>query len=303
MMKSVVITGPTGTIGMALIDKCIKEKVDVLALCRKGSKHIRNIPVSEFVRVAECDLNELNLFTAQCRYDVFYHFAWDGTIGDARDDIETQSRNVEYTLEAVSLANRLGCNTFIGAGSQAEYGRSDEALCAATPTFPESEYGKAKLAAGQQSRALCQSFGMKHNWVRILSVYGPNDDEDTMVMSIIAKLMDGEDAKCTKGEQIWDYLYCEDAANALYLLGDSELDGKIYCLGSGEARPLKEYISILQAQINSRTNVSFGAIPYGDNQIMYLCANIDELKADVGFSPRVSFEEGIRRTLQSLKKK
>jgi len=302
-MKRVVMTGPTGTIGMAFIEKCITEKVEVLALCRNGSENIENIPMSEFVEVLECDLSELSHFNSQKQYDVFYHLAWDGTIGDTRNNASVQHKNIEYTMDAVHLAKRLGCHTFIGAGSQAEYGRSEEPLGPTTPTFPENEYGRAKLLAGQKSSALCNFLGMNHIWVRIFSVYGPFDDLDTMIMTTISKLLNREVPKCTAGDQIWDYLFSEDAARALYLLGGNGLDGKTYCLGSGEARQLKEYIAILRKQINEEADVALGAIPYYENQIMYLCANINELKADVGFSPEVSFEEGIRKTILSLQKK
>ncbi len=299
-MKRVVITGPTGAIGLALINQCIQLKVEVLALCRKGSEHICKIPVSDFVRIIECDISELTQFFEEKQYDVFYHLAWDGTQGESRNDIELQSSNVQYTLDAVQLADRLGCHTFVGAGSQAEYGRCEGRLTPETPTHPENDYGRAKLEAGKKSRDLCRNLGIKHIWVRILSVYGPYDDENTMVMSTILKLIKGEIPKCTEGNQIWDYLYSDDAANAMFLLGEKGKAGKTYCLGSGIAKPLKEYIKIIQKIVNENINVEFGAIPYAEQQVMNLCACIDELNADVGFSPSIGFDEGVLRILRLL---
>lgn len=54
------------------------------------------------------------------------------------------------------------------------------------------------------------------------------------------------DYMATKGEQLWDYLYSRDAARALRLLGKNGRDGKVYVLGSGNARPLAEYIKIIR---------------------------------------------------------
>jgi len=299
-MKRVVITGPTGAIGMALIDKCIKEKVHVLAICREGSMNIERIPVSKYVQVIQCNLNNLKRLVLESNSDVFYHFAWDGTLGGARNNVGIQSLNVEYTLDAVRLAKKLGCHTFIGAGSQAEYGRATVALCATTPTCPENEYGRAKLIAGEKSRALCESLGINHIWTRILSVYGPNDDENTLVTSTIIKLINGDTPMCTEGNQIWDFLYSEDAANAMFLLGEHGHHGKVYCLGSGEAKPLKDYIDTIRNIINLDAEIQFGAIPYHEFQVMHLCADISDLKEDLGFSPTVSFEEGIRKIIRSL---
>src|SRR5699024_9923073 len=113
---------------------------------------------------------------------------------------------------------------------------------ASTPAFPESGYGMAKLCAGQMSRSLARQLGLKHIWMRVLSVYGPNDGGQSLVMSVIHALQNGETPRCTKGEQQWDYLYSEDAARAFYLAAERGKDGKIYILGNGKVRPLAEYI-------------------------------------------------------------
>ena len=77
-----------------------------------------------------------------------------------------QNKNVEYALDAVEAAKRFGCHTFIGAGSQAEYGRVEGLLKPDTPTFPEMGYGIAKLCAGHMTRKHAYQLGMNHIWVR-----------------------------------------------------------------------------------------------------------------------------------------
>ena len=239
-MKRAVITGPTGAIGMALITQCIREGWEVLAVCHRGSARISSIPVHPRVKILETELSELGQLeqVIEGRYDVFYHFAWAGTTGAARNDMYLQNQNVRYALDAVAAAKRFGCQLFIGAGSQAEYGRVEGLLRPDTPTFPEMGYGIGKLCAGQMTREYAHQLGMEHIWVRILSVYGPNDGTQSMVMSTILKLKNGEVPEFTKGEQLWDYLYSGDAANAFRLLGEKGCDGKVYVLGSGKARPL-----------------------------------------------------------------
>lgn len=300
-MKRVVINGPTGAIGIALINRCIEQNIEVLALCRRGSKRISKIPVSDLVKIVECSLDELNQYTSEIRYDVFYHFAWEGTFGDSRNDMFLQNLNINYTLDAVNLAHRLGCSTFVGAGSQAEYGRVEGKLSADTPTFPENGYGIAKLCAGQMSRVMCGKLGIKHIWTRILSVYGPNDGEHTLVMSTIRKLMNGEVPKFTKGEQIWDFLYSGDAAEALLLMAEKGTHGKLYSLGSGIGKPLCEFITEIRDTVDPSASVEFGTLPYNENQVMYLVADIDELKKDTGFTPKTDFIQGVRQIVESLR--
>ena len=212
-----------------------------------------------------------------------------------------QNENVKNSLDAVRLAQRFGCYTFIGAGSQAEYGRVEGLLRADTPTNPETGYGIAKLCSGQMTRELAHSLGIRHIWTRILSVYGPYDGERTMVMSVINSLCHHTVPKCTKGEQEWDYLYSKDAARAFRMLGENGVDGKTYVLGSGSIQPLAEYIKAICSATAPDIEADFGAIPYAQKQVMYLGANISELQEDTGFTPAYSFEEGIRETVQWYK--
>ena len=298
-MKRAVITGATGAIGTALIKELIKQNIEVLVLCREGSERNENIPVSNLVVKKYCDLEQLCSVENDTgkEYDVFYHFAWAGTTGNARNDMLLQNLNVKYALDAVNAAKRFGCKMFIGAGSQAEYGRVEGVLKPDTPTNPETGYGIAKLCAGQMTRQLARQVGLKHIWVRVLSVYGPNDTPNSMVMSTINKLKQNLVPEFTKGEQMWDYLYSGDAARAFYLLGEKGKDGKTYVLGNGKAQPLKEYIKTIQSVVNPDCEIKLGVIPYADKQVMHLEADISDLKKDVGFEPNMDFEEGIKNII------
>ena len=303
-MKKVILTGGTGMLGLALIQLFIQKKIEVLVIVRPNSKRREALPVSDYVKVIECDLSNLSAVKEQLcdTYDAFFHFAWDGTFGESRNDMQLQNQNVKAALDAVELAKAAGCTTFLGAGSQAEYGRVDGIkLGPDTPTKPETGYGIGKLCAGQMTRILCQQMGMKHIWVRILSTYGPHDGLHTMVMSGIIKMLNQERPQYTKGEQMWDYLYCEDAARAFYLAAEQGIDGSVYCIGSGQVRPLAEYITVIRDTIDKNIEIGFGEVPYYDKQVMYLCADIENLQRDTGFQPEISFEEGIRRTVQWYK--
>ena len=146
------------------------------------------------------------------------------------------------------------------------------------------------------------AFRIIHIWTRILSVYGPYDRSATMVMSTIGKLLRGEKPSCTKGEQMWDYLYSKDAGKAFYLLGEKGVNGRVYCIGGGEARPLKEYIEDIRNAVNPEAEIGFGEVAYGPRQVMYLCADIQDLVKDTGFAPDYKFSEGIAETVEWCKK-
>lgn len=299
-MKRAIITGATGAVGTALVKELISHNVEVLVFCREESKRNEQIPEHKLVTKRYCSLSELATVQNDTGkdYDCFYHFAWEGTIGTARNDMYLQNQNVKYALDAVAAAKRFGCHTFIGAGSQAEYGRVEGMLKPDTPTFPEMGYGIGKLCAGQMTREYAHQLGMSHIWTRILSVYGPNDGVQSMVMSTINKLKNGEIPQFTKGEQMWDYLYSGDAAEAFRLLGERGADGKIYVLGSGTARPLAEYIKDIRNIVKPNAEIDLGAIPYSERQVMHLQADVDELHNDTGWTAHTTFTEGIENILR-----
>ena len=300
-MKKAIISGATGVLGTALVKKLADQGVDVLVLCNPGSKRNDLIPQSDRVKIVPCAMDEFtSLECDESDYDVFYHLAWEGTSGDARNDVFLQSRNVRNTLDAVKAAKRFGCRKFIGAGSQAEYGPTDVVLRPDTPVNPRTGYGIGKLSAGLMSGLLCSQLEMTRIWVRIASLYGPHDNPGSLVMSAIDKLKKREYFGATKCEQIWDYLYSEDAANAFFLLGNAKTTDKTYVLGNGTARRLRDYVEDIRNVVDPDGKIEFGALQYPPFQPMRLETDISEIVRDTGWRPKLEFSDGIRKVLSKL---
>lgn len=304
-MKKVVVTGATGAVGIALVNKLIAENVQVLVLVRKEGR-VGKIPIHPLVKIDYCSLEEMEYYNPkETDYDVFFHLAWAGSYGEDRNDMFLQANNIKYELNAVMLANRFGCRVFIGAGSQAENGRLPNGVKVSpqSPENPDSGYGIAKLASGRLSRILCNQLGIRHNWCRILSAYGPGDGVHTMVMSTIIKFLNGDDCDFTPGDQQWDFCYNGDVANAFYLVAKKGKPDAVYTIGTGETKPLKDYITIIRDLISPESKCNFGAVEYFPNQVMYLCADINDLQRDTGFEPLVDFETGIKSTVDWCKRR
>ena len=120
-------------------------------------------------------------------------------------------------------------------------------------------------------------------------------------MSTINKLKKGEVPQFTKGEQMWDYLYSGDAAEAFRLTGEKGVDGRVYILGSGHAQPLAEYIRMIRDIVAPNAEIRLGAIPYSEKQVMHSEADISSLHDDLGWTPKISFSEGINMTLNTIR--
>ena len=296
-MKTAVVTGPTGVIGTALVKTLALKDIEVYAVCRPSSKRMHTIVNRPNVHIVQCDLRNLkalpSIIGQSC--DMFFHLGWVGTEDPLnRFDMYLQNDNVKHCLDAVFAAKALDCKVFIGAGSQAEYGNKGGIMRPDTFPEPVSGYGMAKLCAGQMTRYLCKQVEIRHVWPRILSVYGKGDGKQTLISTAIRTMLAGKRLSMTLGEQVWDYLYSDDAAEALYAIAKHGKDGAVYVIGSGKTKLLKEYIEIIRAIINPSLVVGYGERPYFKDQVMHLEADITTLTQDTGWKPKTSFEQGIK---------
>ena len=339
--KTVVITGSTGFIGSALVRTAAAEGDRVFAVMRPGSvnacrleiveKSLQKMGISPDINVVECGIDEMEklpeLIGSGC--DIFYHIGWANTGRDRNASAEGQMANIEFTRTAVRSAKLLGCSRFLGAGSQAEYGPKPCTLimpdgkervlsleelksgipegCEIRRIAPEDEtepfeyYGKAKLEAMKEGAASADSEEIDFIWARIFSTYGENDKLTTMISDGIIRFLKGDPGEFTEGIHIWDYMHVDDMARALYLAGKKGRPGAVYCLGSGRGRQLREYINIMAEAVDPDLQPGIGKKPYPSSGVRNICADISSLTRDTGFVPRISFEEGIRRTVEDIR--
>ena len=298
-MKKIVVTGATSMLGVATIEECLKNDIEVVAIVHRNSPNFYRLPQSTNLTIIKANLDELSNFTPNFNdADVFYHFAWAATTNEGRVNVDVQELNIRHTLDAVRLAQKCGCHKFIFAGSQAEYGLSDKPLNRETPIKPFTAYGVTKFAAGNLAGMLCKNLGITFVWARILSVYGTNGGANTLISYLIKCYKNNIQPVLTKCEQMWDYLHADDAARAFKLLGQCKTQG-VYVIGGGVARPLKYYVETIYQLMKPNLPLVFGGKPYAENQVMFLQADISDLQRDTGFQPQISFEEGIKKILDN----
>lgn len=296
----IVITGSTGMIGLALINLLKNENI-VYAITRPNSDKIKYIPQHSNVKIIECDLNNLSSLEDKIEQaDIFFHLGWMGTYGNYRNDIYSQIDNIKITMDAVKLASLLGCKSFVGTGSQAEYGNHNETLTEDTSINPVTPYGIAKYTSGKLSRLYADELNIKHCWTRILSVYGPGDKK-TLIGSCINAILNNQPFDTTNGDQVWDYIYSGDCAKALYEIAINGVNNQTYIICSGKKRRLKDYLIDLKDCINPDYELGFGKRDYNPNQVMYLTGDISKLEEDTNFRIETSFKEGIKKTVEWFK--
>ena len=304
-MGNIAITGATSMIGIGLIKAAIDDPhIDHIYACvRPASNRMRRIPLHPKITVIECEVNHYGFLKKHISepVEVFYHLAWPRTptYEESFEDTYEKTKNILYVLDALKTAYDMGCKTFVGAGSQSEYGIVPEGkISENTVCRPVRSDGVIHLAAGSLVEKMALKMGMNSAWLRVFSVYGTNDRENSLIKGTIRKLLLGEKCAFTESKQMWDFLYEDDAGTA-FLLAGKKVDGnKTYNVGYGEVRPLKEFISVIKDIVSPNTPLRFGELPYPSNPIMNLQCDNSALIRDTGWHPVVPFRVGIQKVIQ-----
>lgn len=300
-LKKVIVTGSTSMIGIALVEELLRQDIEkIYAIVRPNSQRISRLPKNSKIEVIECDINNYKMLSELIseRCDTFFHIAWGATGASRNKSVMYQSNNITYTIEALHAAKKTGCVKFVGTGSQAEYGVLNlEKIGPTTTANPIQAYGVAKYAAGKLALIEAERLEIDCIWTRVFSVYGKYDKDSSMITISIKKMLTNEPTAYTEGTQLWDYLYSADAGRALYLIGEKSTGKKVYCLGSGKTKELREFIEIMKNSIDPQIEMGLGKIPYNNQSIKNLCADISDIIKDTGWEPETSFEEGIKKTI------
>lgn len=298
MDMHVIIKGATGFIGSAIAREFRSAGVRVTMLIRSQSQlqRLGQLPPETLVNIDQMERDMLIDRLAADAPSVFIDCAWRGVGGRDRNEAFQVSHNLPMTLDTVNLAAAIGCKQWISFGSQAEYGNHNRRLDETAAFVPTTVYGKAKLAVGTASLALCEAKGLAGVWIRVFSTYGPGDAPNWFIPYVTQEFLAGRRPKLTKCDQLWDYLFIEDAARAVRALANQCTSG-VFNLGSGVAHPLRDVVETIRAELGSDLEPVYGAVAYRPDQVMHLEADIRRLTEATGWRPETMLVEGIRRTV------
>ncbi len=301
-MKRVIITGADGFVGSYTVEACLAHGAEVLAI--DLAKEPRRLQTSDTLKYLSCDMADLDTMrqAIPCdTYDTMIHFAWAGSAGPERMNYELQLRNAAATVELMKFAKEIGCTRFVCAGSIMEL--EVEAAIHTQGSRPGMAYiyGMGKHIAHCLCKSVAADIGIELLWPMITNAYGVGEFSPRFVNTTIRKIINGEPLQFTAATQNYDFVYITDVAEAFYCIAER---GKPFCeymIGSGHARPLKEFILEMQQALAPEAVPLFGDVPFTGTNMPLSAFSVEDTMRDTGFEAKVSFAEGTRLTMDWLK--
>jgi len=233
--------------------------------------------------------------------NVFIILDGGGATGSYRTDYNLQLKNVKNTCDYVELCKKLNCQRFIYAGSINQVEANETLSSDPSAGSPNFIYGISKLIANYMGEVLAKQYDIDFITVMITNIFGENDNPLRLLCQTAKKLLKKEHCSFTAGTQPYDFIYMDDAVNQIIAVGQKGIPFKEYYIGSGNIRPLKEYLIDLANYIDSDADLGFGEILSNTKPLDYSKFDIDAVKKDTGYQNQFTFLEGIEKTMNWYK--
>ncbi len=307
MSELCLVTGGAGFIGSHVVDGLLAAGKRVRVFDDLSTGQNTNLPAGvEFVRGCVCDAKELASAASGC--SVVYHLAAMASVAKSLEDpLACHAVCATGTLNALLAAKAAGVRRVVYAASSSCYGSAADpaGLSEDTPLRPLSPYAAAKLAGEHYLEAFAESFGIETVRLRFFNIFGPRQRADSPYSGVIAifvgMLTQGR-APVVHGDglQARDFVYVANAVQAVLKAGEVPgVSGKVFNVGTGQVITVLDLVNALNRVLGTSVTPAHGPSRTGD--VRFSLAKIDRIRAELGYEPAVSFEDGLRKTVEWYK--
>jgi UDP-glucuronate 4-epimerase len=306
---SALVTGAAGFIGSHLTERLLGDGVEVRAVDRLSDYYDvelkrANLAVLESqsgFTFTEGDLNELDLAALLDGVDVVFHLAAQpGVRASWGREFEIYlSDNLLATQRLLEASRELELRRFVFASSSSIYGDAERFPTKETDKpAPVSPYGVTKLAAEHLARQYFRGFGVPTVALRYFTIFGPRQRPDMAFNRFIRAGLDDEAiAVFGDGLQERDFTYVSDAVEATVAAGDRGEPGGAYNVAGGNAATVAQVIETLGHLLGGELAIDYQPAVIGDAR--KTGADTGRAREDLGYSPAVPLEEGLRRQVEA----
>lgn len=293
-MKKVLVTGISGFIGSQAIQFLKEKKYEIHGVyCSNRPSYDEDIHMHP---VNLLDQTSVESLLATVKPTHLLHLAWFAQPGK----YWTDTKNLEWVRASLFLYRMFhehGGKRAVMAGTCAEYDLN-AGLCneKSTPLQPNTLYGTCKNSLYQIVESYSKLHCLSYAWCRIFFLYGPNEYSSRLVPSVIKSLLNSEEARCSHGEQIRDFLHVHDVAHAFVTILDCDIKGSIN-IGSGEGKTLKTLINAIGTKLNASHLIKLGSIKSPPEEPAIIVADTTRLECELNWKPKYSLESGLDQVI------
>jgi UDP-glucose 4-epimerase len=303
-----LVTGGAGFIGSALVDGLVEAGaarivvVDDLSLGRRSN--LEDALESGRVELVEADCADLELLRGLARepFDLCFNLAVIPLPHSLEHPRENVDRNVAMTTAVCELGRAGGYGRLVQYSSSEVYGTAQSAAIAEDhPLHPHTPYAAAKAATDLIAASYATTFGLPVVTVRPFNTYGERQNDAAyagLIPAVVRRVQAGQPVLVHgDGEQTRDMVYVADSvAGTLSAAASDEALGTTINLGSGQEASVNEMVRLILAAMDRPDHpVEHGPERPGD--VRRLLADVKLARELVGFQPRTSLEDGLRRTV------
>ena len=298
---SLLVVGGTGFIGQHLVGAAKLKEWDVTSL----SLHLPTDQCRiDGVNYQKVDLTDLAAVRANLNINFDYVVNLGGYIDHTLFN-NGGKRLIEQHFDAlqnlVEILPRKNLKRFVQIGSSDEYGNTLAPQREDIRESPISPYSLGKLASTHFLQMLHKTENFPAAILRLFLTYGPGQDDKRFLPQIIKGCLHDLPFPTSSGEQLRDFCYVEDTVKAIFLALQSDAsNGEIFNVASGIPITIRSLIERI-CLIFGKGQPQFGSIPYRVGENMALYASIKKINEVLGWTPQVSLDEGIKRTVESMR--
>jgi nucleoside-diphosphate-sugar epimerase len=307
--REILVTGAAGFIGSHLTKKLLSEGAKIHIFLKETSNLIRLENVLGDLTVWYGDLRDyqaVNYCIKNSRPQIIYHLA---TFRDVSRNLELIETMIEINVKgALNLMRgvfeeRINLDCFINTGSSEEYGDGAVPFDEKQREVPVSPYSASKVAVTYFCQMLYKTMGLPIITLRPFLVYGPDQDTDMFIPSLIHHCLERKDFQMTTGDQTREFNYIEDIVDAYLLAAHSpRAIGEIINIGNGVEYRIKDIAEKIVDMMGEPIQLLVGALPKRPGEAEHFFCDCKKAKNLLGWSPKVGLDEGLLKTIEWYEK-
>jgi len=297
--KRILVTGASGMIGAHLVHRLVRLGNKPFVLLRGGNE-IRLQPVMSQVTRITGDLSDPDSVARAVHVaspEIVYHLAstyFNPPTLPAHTHIAVNLVGTQTIFESLKEKPDV---KIIYAGSAAVY-QQGSGIRETTPLLPASIYGASKAACTVFAQAYARRYGMSICELRFFTPFGPWERPGRLIPYVILNILSEKEIEIRPGEQQRDFLYVDDAVEALVLAGIKSLSpGLVLNICSGTGRSIRSVAETIIEIMGRPATLRVGARPARPDEMWEISGDYAAARSMLGWSPRTDFHDGLRRTI------